>query len=72
MAAIVSVQNVRKTYADGFEALKNVNLEIKEGEIIALLGPNGAGKTTLISTICGISSLTSGKINVDGMDIRAL
>ena len=71
MAAIVSVQNVRKTYADGFEALKNVNLEIKEGEIIALLGPNGAGKTTLISTICGISSLTSGKINVDGMDISS-
>ena len=71
MAAIVSVQNVRKTYADGFEVLKNVNLEIKEGEIIALLGPNGAGKTTLISTICGISSLTSGKINVDGMDISS-
>ena len=71
MAAIVSVQNVRKTYADGFEALKNVNLEIIEGEIIALLGPNGAGKTTLISTICGISSLTSGKINVDGMDISS-
>ena len=71
MAAIVSVQNVRKTYADGFEALKNVNLEIEEGEIIALLGPNGAGKTTLISTICGISSLTSGKINVDGMDISS-
>ena len=71
MAAIVSVQNVRKTYADGFEALKDVNLEIKEGEIIALLGPNGAGKTTLISTICGISSLTSGKINVDGMDISS-
>jgi ABC-2 type transport system ATP-binding protein len=69
MAAIVSVQNVRKTYADGLEALKDVNLEIEEGEIIALLGPNGAGKTTLISTICGISSLTSGKINVDGMDI---
>ena len=71
MAAIVSVQNVRKTYADGFEALKDVNLEIKEGEIIALLGPNGAGKTTLISIICGISSLTSGKINVDGMDISS-
>ena len=71
MAAIVSVQNVRKTYADGFEALKDVNLEIEEGEIIALLGPNGAGKTTLISIICGISSLTSGKINVDGMDISS-
>ena len=71
MAAIVSVQNVWKIYADGLEALKNVNLEIAEGEIIALLGPNGAGKTTLISTICGISSLTSGKINVDGMDISS-
>ena len=71
MAAIVSVQNVWKIYADGLEALKDVNLEIEEGEIIALLGPNGAGKTTLISTICGISSLTSGKINVDGMDISS-
>ena len=71
MAAIVSVQNVRKTYADGFEALKDVNLEIEEGEIIALLGPNGAGKTTLISTICGISCLTSGEIKVDGMDISS-
>ena len=70
MRSIVSVQNVQKTYADGFEALKNVNLEIKKGEIIALLGPNGAGKTTLISTICGISSLTAGKIDVDGMDIN--
>ena len=70
MRSIVSVQNVQKTYADGFEALKDVNLEIKKGEIIALLGPNGAGKTTLISTICGISSLTAGKIDVDGMDIN--
>jgi ABC-2 type transport system ATP-binding protein len=69
MTGIVSVQNVRKIYDDGFEALKGTNLEIQEGEIIALLGPNGAGKTTLISTICGISSLTSGKITVDGMDI---
>ena len=70
MTSIVSVQNVRKTYANGFEALKDVNLEIKKGEIIALLGPNGAGKTTLISTICGISSLTAGRIDVDGMDIN--
>ena len=69
MTGIVSVQNVRKIYGGGFEALKGTNLEIQEGEIIALLGPNGAGKTTLISTICGISSLTSGKITVDGMDI---
>ena len=69
MTGIVSVQNVRKIYDGGFEALKGTNLEIQEGEIIALLGPNAAGKTTLISTICGISSLTSGKITVDGMDI---
>ena len=69
MTGIVSVQNVRKIYDGGFEALKGTNLEIQEGEIIALLGPNGAGKTTLISAICGISSLTSGKITVDGMDI---
>tara|TARA_B110000090_G_scaffold85542_1_gene97275 strand:+ start:1334 stop:2263 length:930 start_codon:yes stop_codon:yes gene_type:complete len=69
MSVIVSVQDVRKIYDDGFEALKGTNLEIEEGEIIALLGPNGAGKTTLISTVCGISSLTSGKIIVDGMDI---
>ena len=69
MTAIVSVQNVRKTYDGGFEALKGASLDIQEGEIIALLGPNGAGKTTLISTICGISSLTSGTITVAGMDI---
>ena len=69
MSTIVSVQNVRKTYDGGFEALKGASLDIQEGEIIALLGPNGAGKTTLISTICGISSLTSGRITVAGMDI---
>ena len=69
MSVIVSVQNVRKTYDGGFEALKGASLDIQEGEIIALLGPNGAGKTTLISTICGISSLTSGAITVAGMDI---
>ena len=69
MSTIVSVQNVRKTYDGAFEALKGASLDIQEGEIIALLGPNGAGKTTLISTICGISSLTSGRITVAGMDI---
>ncbi|HBS38110.1 MAG TPA: multidrug ABC transporter ATP-binding protein, partial [Rhodobacteraceae bacterium] len=69
MSVILSVQNVRKTYDGGFEALKGASLDIQEGEIIALLGPNGAGKTTLISTICGISSLTSGAITVAGMDI---
>ena len=68
MSSIVSVNNLRKTYAGGFEALKSVNLEIEEGEILALLGPNGAGKTTLISTICGISVATSGDITVGGHD----
>ena len=71
MSAIVSIQSVCKTYAGGLEALKGINLEIEEGETLALLGPNGAGKTTLISTICGISSLSTGKISVGGMDIEA-
>ena len=70
MSAIVSVQNLRKAYAGGFEALKTVNLDIEEGEILALLGPNGAGKTTLISTICGITVPTSGKITVGGFDTQ--
>ncbi|MEM8554715.1 MAG: ABC transporter ATP-binding protein [Pseudomonadota bacterium] len=68
---IVSVQNAKKTYGSGFEALKGVNLDIETGEILALLGPNGAGKTTLISTICGITQPTSGKITVDGHDVVA-
>ncbi|NVK06278.1 MAG: ATP-binding cassette domain-containing protein, partial [Marivivens sp.] len=55
MAPIVRVNDLRKSYASGFEALKGVTLDIEEGEILALLGPNGAGKTTLISTICGIT-----------------
>jgi ABC-2 type transport system ATP-binding protein len=71
MTRIVSVQNLRKTYPGGLDALKGINLEIEEGEILALLGPNGAGKTTLISTICGISNITEGKITVGGMDIVA-
>jgi len=70
MAAIVSVKNVTKVYDGGFTALKGVNLDIEEGEIIALLGPNGAGKTTLISTICGITTMTSGSITVAGHDIQ--
>ncbi|MEM6739300.1 MAG: ABC transporter ATP-binding protein [Pseudomonadota bacterium] len=68
MAAIVSVKDLVKRYDGGFEALKSVELEIEEGEIIALLGPNGAGKTTLISTICGITRATSGSITVGGYD----
>jgi ABC-2 type transport system ATP-binding protein len=71
MSSIVSVRSLRKAYADGFEALKSVNLEIEEGEILALLGPNGAGKTTLISTICGITVPTSGAVVVGGFDTQA-
>src|SRR3954454_24754289 len=69
MQSIISVSNLTKTYASGFQALKNVNLEIRKGEIFALLGPNGAGKTTLISIICGIVNPTQGTILADGHDI---
>ncbi len=69
MSAIVQVRDLQKTYDGGFEALKRVNLDIEEGEILALLGPNGAGKTTLISTICGITTPTSGSISVGGHDV---
>jgi ABC-2 type transport system ATP-binding protein len=69
MQAIISVKNLSKTYASGFQALRNIDLEIRRGEIFALLGPNGAGKTTLISTICGIVKPTSGQVLVDGHDI---
>ena len=66
---LIKIDNVRKTYAGNFEALKGVNLEIKRGEILALLGPNGAGKTTLINAICGVVFPTSGSITVDGFDV---
>ncbi|WP_282091491.1 ABC transporter ATP-binding protein [Epibacterium ulvae] len=69
MSAILSINALRKTYEGGFEALKNVTLEIERGEILALLGPNGAGKTTLISTICGITTASSGSVKVGGHDI---
>ncbi len=69
MPSIVSIQNLTKTYKSGFQALKSVNLEIEEGEILALLGPNGAGKTSLISTICGIVQPTSGHVTVGGHDV---
>ena len=69
MPSVISIQNLSKTYASGFQALKNINLEIERGEIFALLGPNGAGKTTLISTICGIVRPSSGTVTVDGHDI---
>jgi ABC-2 type transport system ATP-binding protein len=69
-APIVSVRGINKTYASGFEALKNIHLDIRRGEIFALLGPNGAGKSTLISTICGIVKASSGTVLVDGHDIE--
>lgn len=69
MSSAISVSSLYKTYSTGFEALKNINLEILHGEIFALLGPNGAGKTTLISAICGIVNPTSGTILADGHDI---
>src|SRR5215467_2214520 len=69
MPSVISVRNLSKTYASGFHALRNVNLEIKQGEIFALLGPNGAGKTTLISIICGIVNPSGGAISVAGHDI---
>ncbi|AXI41083.1 ABC transporter ATP-binding protein [Sulfitobacter sp. SK011] len=69
MPTIVDIKNLRKSYDGGFEALKGVDLEIHEGEILALLGPNGAGKTTLISTICGITTPTDGTVTVGGHDI---
>jgi ABC-2 type transport system ATP-binding protein len=69
MQSVISVSNLSKTYASGLHALKNINLEIRSGEIFALLGPNGAGKTTLISTICGIVNPTQGSVTVAGHDI---
>jgi len=69
MPSIISIQDLKKTYATGFEALKSINLEIEQGEIFALLGPNGAGKTTLINIICGIVNPSSGQVTVDGHDI---
>jgi ABC-2 type transport system ATP-binding protein len=69
MNPIISINKLCKTYGTGFEALKNISLDIKEGEILALLGPNGAGKTTLISAICGIVSPSSGTVTVAGKDI---
>ena len=69
MQAVIEIQDLTKTYAGGFQALKNVSLSIKPGEIFALLGPNGAGKTTLINIVCGIVNMTSGKVMVDAKDI---
>ncbi len=71
MTAAISISHLAKTYASGFQALKDINLEIRNGEIFALLGPNGAGKTTLISIICGIVNPSAGSVAVDGHDIIA-
>src|SRR5437868_414666 len=69
MNPILSIRNLSKTYAPGFEALKRVSLEIGRGEIFALLGPNGAGKTTLIGIVCGIVNASAGTVTVDGHDV---
>jgi ABC-2 type transport system ATP-binding protein len=69
MTAVISIRNVEKTYASGFQALKPINLDIDKGEIFALLGPNGAGKTTLINIICGIVTASGGAVTADGHDI---
>jgi ABC-2 type transport system ATP-binding protein len=66
---VISVKGLAKTYASGFQALKNIHLDIRQGEIFALLGPNGAGKTTLISIICGIVNASTGSVTADGHDI---
>ena len=66
---LLEVNELRKTYATGFEALKGISLKVDKGEILALLGPNGAGKTSLISTICGITNPSSGSVIIDGYDI---
>jgi len=71
MQPVISVSNLSKTYASGFQALKSINLDIRQREIFALLGPNGAGKTTLISIICGIVIPTGGTVSVNGHDIAA-
>jgi len=69
MTPAISISHLGKTYASGFQALKDINLDIRHGEIFALLGPNGAGKTTLISIVCGIVNPSTGTVTVDGHDI---
>ncbi|HZY42837.1 MAG TPA: ABC transporter ATP-binding protein [Anaerolineae bacterium] len=69
MPPIISIANLSKTYASGFRALKDINLDIRRGEIFALLGPNGAGKTTLIGIVCGLLNPSQGSVTVDGHDI---
>src|SRR6204780_3344218 len=71
MTSAISIAHLNKTYASGFQALKDINLDIRHGEIFALHGPTGAGKTTLISIICGIVNPSSGTVTVDGHDISS-
>jgi ABC-2 type transport system ATP-binding protein len=71
MTSLIQIKNLSKIYDGGFQALKNINLNIERGEILALLGPNGAGKTTLISVICGIVNPGTGSVTVDGYDVVA-
>ncbi len=69
MQPVIQIKNLQKSYKGGFQALKDINLDIAKGEIFALLGPNGAGKTTLISIVCGIVNPSEGSVTVDGFDI---
>ncbi|PKO79635.1 MAG: multidrug ABC transporter ATP-binding protein, partial [Betaproteobacteria bacterium HGW-Betaproteobacteria-13] len=69
MTTMISISNLSKTYEGGFQALKTVDLDIRQGEIFALLGPNGAGKTTLISIVCGLVNASTGTVKVGGHDI---
>ena len=69
--AIVRIEGLKKAYANGVEALKGVDLDIRKGEILALLGPNGAGKTTLINIVCGIVTATGGQVPVSYTHLRA-
>ena len=69
----ISIKNLSKTYSDSkknFDALKNINLDIKQGDIFALLGPNGAGKTTLINIVCGIVKKSEGQVIINNLDIE--
>ena len=69
MNPVVSIRDLHKTYAAGFQALKGVNLDIRQGEIFALLGPNGAGKTSLINIVCGLVNPSAGSVRADGHDV---
>jgi ABC-2 type transport system ATP-binding protein len=69
MTPIISIRNLTKTYSNGFQALKGINLDVQKGEILALLGPNGAGKTTMISIVCGIANPSGGEVMVGGHDV---